>query len=381
MKKSEICITTICCIVAILLFNSCNQPKASNTLQENNSTAPEEVMEKEGIAALESGEYFIKEKEFGEIIELEGENHPVDHIFSVREAEMIAQDSLLFVKNLGNKFMVDVYSLPHLKHIQSFVENGRGPGQFQAPRLVRDGSGENRCYIFEQNNNTLYSVDDEFVMHEQLCEKNSTKRMYADKQLHAWGSKAFIYVESVKQGKAIFRSEINGDTVATAQLRDISFSEKHKNWASYIGDFGVNFKKKRAVYAYKKFKRILIYDFENNISKTIVFDDDRQTKVGNNKDMLAPTNITHYWGMSSNEKYFYVLYSGRTPVDVYNELKKSDGYIYIEQFDWNGNPIRKFKLNHWGYFCVNEQENTIYLLSTTAEHPFYSFALPSPSES
>ncbi len=92
--------------------------------------------------------------------------------------------------------------------------------------------------------------------------------------------------------------------------------------------------------------------------------------------MLGPDNVTHYWGMSAQEDYLHVLYSGRTPMEVGRELNNTPGYIYVEQFDWNGNPIRKFKLDHWGYFCVNEEENSIYLASTTDENPFFICKLP-----
>lgn len=72
----------------------------------------------------------------------------------------------------------------------------------------------------------------------------------------------------------------------------------------------------------------------------------------------------------------YVLYSGRTPMQVMKELNKGDEYMYVEQYDWNGNPIRKFKLDNWGYFCVDEINNKIYQVSTTEEHPFLVYDMP-----
>jgi hypothetical protein len=47
-----------------------------------------------------------------------------------------------------------------------------------------------------------------------------------------------------------------------------------------------------------------------------------------------------------------------------------------KKIDWNGNPVRKFKLDHWGYFTVNEQEDTIYLASYIEEQPFLKFSIP-----
>ncbi|NIW78611.1 MAG: hypothetical protein GWN16_03740 [Calditrichae bacterium] len=91
---------------------------------------------------------------------------------------------------------------------------------------------------------------------------------------------------------------------------------------------------------------------------------------------MSPENITHYWGLSAGDEYVYALYSGRPPVDVSRELDESHGYIFVEKFDWNGNPVSKFKLDHWGYFSVNEPEALIYLASNTEEQPLISYTLP-----
>lgn len=86
--------------------------------------------------------------------------------------------------------------------------------------------------------------------------------------------------------------------------------------------------------------------------------------------------MTYYWGMSAHKDYVYLLYSGRTPLVVHRELAKGDGSIFVEQFDWNGNPIRKFKLDHWGYFGVDENNGNIYQVSTTLEDPILCYQMP-----
>jgi len=70
--------------------------------------------------------------------------------------------------------------------------------------------------------------------------------------------------------------------------------------------------------------------------------------------------------MSAGKKHFWLLYSGRTPVAVYNDNQNKKKYIYVEKFDWNGNPIKKYKLDDWGYFCVDEKNQNLYLASTVS---------------
>jgi hypothetical protein len=311
------------------------------------------------------------------MIELQGTTHSVDPIFfKVKECEMIANDSVLIIKNQNNTEMFMAFSLPEFRYLKSFGAFGRGPGEFQFPGLVKDESGQHLCFIYEKTNNHLYALTRDFEIREVPVVLPKGERTFNDKQLYGISSNEFLYVESIPKGKAIFSARSENDTMNTTLIKSLAFSDKHKNWAAYIGDFGVNGKKNRAVFAYKYFKRLIFTDLESGISKTVIFDIPAETKKGDAVSMLDPSNITHYWGMSSNDKFVYVLYSGRTPIDVSKENNKSSGYIYVEKFDWNGNPVSKYKLDHWGYFCINEQENTIYLASVTDEHPLISYNLP-----
>jgi hypothetical protein len=365
-------------LLLIPLIVACS--KSQNKKTEEPISPQENVIktkaEVKKLPPLTNNELTLTEKDFGEVIELKGTSHPVDKIFQVKECEMIALDSMLIVKNQINTDMFMVFSLPDFKFIKSFGRFGRGPCEFQYPSLVKDESGEFLCYIYEKVTNKLFSLDKNLVVSELSVPLRRGRKSYNDKQLYGLAANDFLYVESIRRGKAVFRVNSEKDSTTTTMLKTLAFSEKHKNWAAYIGDFGVNGKNKRSVFAYKYFKRLIFLDYKNMVSRVVSFDMPSKTKRGNPLSMMAPSNTTHYWGMSSNDKYVYVLYSGRSPIQVSKELNKSSGYIYVEQFDWNGNPIKKYKLDHWGYFCVNKKENRIYLASNTDEHPFVSYQLP-----
>jgi hypothetical protein len=362
-------------LITLILF-SCSQPDKKKTeLQAEQYAELADSSKVETLPALLESVLSLSERDFNEVIELHGTSHPVDKIFKVSGCEMIALDTILIVKNKNDNKMFMAFSLPDFKFIKSFGRNGRGPGEFQFPRLVKDESGEFLCFIFEQANDKLYSLNSDYEISELPVVLQKGEKRFSDKQLCGFSANDFVYVESVKMGKAIFRIISENDSANTTLLKNLAFSEKHKNWAAYIGDFGASRKNKRLVYAYKYFKRIIFFDLENKTSKVISFDVPSKTGRGSAASMMSPSNITHYWGMSVNDKYVYVLYSGRSPIDVTKELKKSSGYIYVEKFDWNGNPISKYKLDNWGYFCVNAKGNTIYLASTTDESPFISYKL------
>lgn len=364
-------------IAFVFFLFSCQQPGKNKTEQQPEKlTLTADTIQNETLTPLPEGEFLISEKDFGEVVELKGTPHPVDQIFRLSECEMIALDSMMIVKNLGNSNMFMAFTLPDFKFIKSFGRNGKGPDEFLYPSLVKDESKEFLCFIYENTNDHIYALNKKFEIIRLPFEFKKGVKQFNDKQPYGISSKEFLYVESINRAKAMFHMVAKNDSAQTVQLKNLAFSDMHKNWASYIGNLGANGKDKRAVFAYKYFKRLMFYNLENNQSKTVFFEVPDRTKKGDDRSMLGPDNVTHYWGMSAQQNYVYLLYSGRTPIDVSKELSKSPGYIYVEKYDWNGNPVAKYKLDHWGYFCVNEKENTIYLASTTEEQPFFSYQLP-----
>jgi len=363
-------------ITILVLLEACNNnPKsAKESAKIPVKTEPDTVKTVKAFRELKEGEFLINETDFGNVVELKGKQIITNEVFKIKESQMVVKDSLLVVKNLtaGNNLMG--FSLPEFKMIKSFAKRGRGPGEFQFPKLVRSGNKNNLCCLFDLANNNIYSVNFNFIINKlpfKMGEK-SGKKMFSQKQVCSLTDTDFLYVDSKKGGKAIYRYTYSPDSAKTEMIYDLSFSKAHKSWASYIGDFGVNKNKNRMVFAYKYFKRLVFVDFKTGKIKVLNFQVEK-AKKGNAISVMSPKNITHYWGMSAEEDFVYVLYSGRAPVDVVKDGRKKNYYIYVEQFDWNGTPIRKYKLDNWGYFCVDEPRHKIYLASTYHAEPFFVY--------
>jgi len=365
-------------ILSILLLCACNSGSTANKETPaqhpliTDSVKTAETVKETNLPPLKNEEVNLTENDFGEIIELKGTTHPVKNFFDVCIG-LKAKDTLLIITKYG-KGCIMAFSLPSFKLVKSIANEGKGPDEYFEPSLVNVEKDSSLCYIYNRGAGELNILDKNLKVNPNHI-KLKTTSPFSSKQIYGLSPIHFLYVEAIDKGKAVFEHIITGDSSSTKQIYNLAFSDKHKNWAAYIGDFGANGSKKRFVYAYKYFKRLLFHDLENNTTKVVNFKA-APAIPGNAKDMLAPTNVTHYWGMSAQKDYVYVLYSGRTPIQVTKENNKTSGYIYVEQFDWNGNPIRKFKLDHWGYFCVNDAENTIILASTTEMDPFFTYEIP-----
>lgn len=69
-----------------------------------------------------------------------------------------------------------------------------------------------------------------------------------------------------------------------------------------------------------------------------------------------------------------LTYSGRTPLQVSRENGKSDGYIFVEQYDWGGNPVVRYKLDDWGR--VVSDGKRLYQVCYMYDDPLFLYILP-----
>jgi hypothetical protein len=375
MKRAVILITSVG-VFSILLFN-CNSQQKQKLQAEQTVTKPAgEIAVIEHFPDLTEGEFELDENCFGEIVQLSGEQKITNEIFKVKGTQMLVCDSLLIVnnRNTGNMFMA--FSLPDFKLIKSFGKRGRGPDEFRNPSLVQSDDKRFLCCIYERANNNMYLLNKDLSIEKAPFKLADNKfgRFVSDKQVYSFTKNDFVFVESVKGGKAIFDFSFKNDSIQSDLVHSLSFSDSYKSWASYIGDFGANKEKERLVYAYKYFKRLMFIDTKTGKIKTLTFKTDN-AKKGDLHAIMSPKNITHYWGMSAQKDHVYILYSGRAPVDVVKDGQKENYYIFVEQYDWNGNPVKKYKLDKWGYFCGDEAQQKLYLASTNHAEPFFEFDL------
>ena len=160
MKKTII----VFLAVALLGFvMACRDHVPNESVKNDFSDKPEaNIVVKQSINPLKAGEFHLEEKDFGEIIELQGERRSIKEIFRVAGSEMLIKDDILTIKNPIDTDMFMQYKLPELKFIRSFGKMGQGPGEFIYPSIVTteektplfymfDGAKTGFCYLDREN--------------------------------------------------------------------------------------------------------------------------------------------------------------------------------------------------------------------------------------
>lgn len=375
------CKNCLSLIISLILLTGCSSRSGKSDTTQSDSTTVENIVQVEVVKELSplvSEEIILEDNVFGKDIELKGKQIVLDaEPFKMSEPEMWIKDDYFLLQNLfGNEFMYMLFKLPDFEHIASFGVRGNGPDEFLFPHIVGTSRKDKLAYIYEKKAKAIYEVGYDGKYTRFPIEFEEVKKaVHSDKQLFVAEGDVYYYAEYVPQGKAIFKALQVGDSLHTEQIYKLSFSPKHKSWSAYLGDFIVHSQGKRLAYAYKSFKRIVFLDPETGDAKVVSFNKDGVV-AANDIVTLGPDNVTYYWGASASENHLYLTYSGRTPIQVTQENTKTDGYIFVEQFDWNGTPIRKFRLDHWGPTYVDEKTKKIYQLNYKYDDPLFVYELP-----
>jgi hypothetical protein len=331
---------------------------------------------------LEGGEVFLKNKDvFGGLIELKGEQFiPDTFLFVPNEAKMVVKGDKMVMKVYDHSEVAQPYIIfkyPEMKFIEKKGIMGNGPDEFLYADIIPTDDPSLLCYLFEMTNEKIYKLDLQGNITRYPYSFNSSVNRGATQKrsIYNIGKDDFIYIDESETGKSIFRSYMGNDSVVTKEIISLQLNPNRKSPFTYIGDFVINNKKDRMLYAYKYFKILKFMDMEGKVVRTLNFQqeefDEKSLRIVNGLD----ANVTHYWGVSAQKDFVYCYYSGLTPSDVIKEAKKGIFHVSVEQYDWNGNPIKKYKLDTWGYIYVDEDRNELLMLSTHNDDPFFRYKL------
>ena len=327
---------------------------------------------KPALAPLPEGELRINDAAFGETINLTGK--PVSIRENIKPEQLFVKGNFLITNNQRKDSVFMIFEIPSMKCVAAFGVKGNGPDEFGFPRIVETAEDSILFYIYEMNNEKVYKVSVKHLYPEYYITLSKKSRSFDEKQLVFIDNKTAYYSATALKGKMIYY--FNKDSLPQDKsIRDLAIPGIKGSWTTLIGDFGINNDVGRIAYAYKYFKRLRIIDFNSMKERNIIFEAKNLEKGLNDIATLEPTNITHYWGMSANNEYFWMLYSGRTPVDVQRDNRNKKKYIFVEKFDWNGNPVKRYKLDDWGYFCVDKKNESLYLASTASIYSLIRYDL------
>lgn len=293
------------------------------------------------------------EKEFGDVVQLNPKRKLTRELLSIDD--LMVKDSLMVVCNSRDDsiFMAfDLNGKDTLNCIKTWGRKGKGPGEYGLFTHLID-LPQNEFYVADYSRNNLrkYSLPGFKLRREKKIVTNRDEPQFREipQKIVSPDGSIFFYDKFMMHELYITRWK-NGQRPEEIYAFP-KFKNKYSNGTSftYAGCLGVNSRLKRIVYAFNLFRRFYIMDFNGNIIKKVqitpgapapVFNDDRNLDRG--------SSTLCFMNARATDRSIFLYYVGHT----YNEIKKKDWEVstYIEEYDWEGNPIKRYRL---GKFISN----------------------------
>jgi hypothetical protein len=307
---------------------------------------------------------------FPEIIELKGEHLLTDSLMNPNAKGMLLKkDRLVFQYEANPPLLLLRY--PEMDFVTCTGIRGNGPDEFVFPSLVPASDPDLICYVYESTNQKLYTVDHQFRIEFYPFEMKGDRSYFNTHVVNA-GKDDFMYVGFTAEGGNICRAVKIGDSVHTRSLHDLALKPDLRKFAPYSGGcMAVNGERNRLVYGYMFYKVILFMDLDGRMLKKMDFKqseyDESTMYVADGLDL----NVTHYWRIYGGTDHVYLMH-----LNCKTEgFLKTDAVSSIEQYDWEGNPVRKYNLDHLGQFVVDEKNSQLILCNPREDDPMYLYRL------
>ena len=313
------------------------------------------------------------EKEFGDVIQLNTKRKFTRELLSIDD--LMVKDSLVVICNSRDDsiFMAfDLKGKDTLNCVKTWGRKGKGPGEYGLFTHLID-LPQNEFYVADYSRNNLrkYSLPEFKLRREKKIVTNRDEPQFREipQKIVSPDGSIFFYDKFMMHELYITRWK-NGQTPEEI-FGFPSFKKQYSKETSttYFGCLAVNSKMNRIVYAFHHFRRFYIMDFDGNIIKKVqitpgapspVFKDDRNLDAG--------SSTLCFMNARATDRSIFLYYVGHT----YNEIKKKDWQVstYIEEYDWEGNPINRYKLDRFisNFDIVSGKKGSRFFLGIDQAH-------------
>lgn len=259
------------------------------------------------------------------------------------------------------------------KHKKSLYKVGRGPEEFIG--VCSSGFMDDKFWMFDSQNNTLaiienlinnptilstYKVEPPIRIVNLLNNCSFVTLGFGSGTKNRFDNYNFID-NKVTTGYGNINTLKNFIKITSGKHNYPLMMEKNV-FASF---FSVKPDKSKFVAAYAYFDAIEIYNTTGELKICLRGPTDKfpQLEVyheGGGSGVITPRNTkVGYSQVISTDNYIYALYSGENIFEHGFSAKS----LFV--FDWNGTPIKKFKLSHpIETFCVDEKNTIIYSVTS-----------------
>jgi hypothetical protein len=270
-------------------------------------------------------------RDFGEPIPLTRSDKALKGLIAVDE--FFVADSLVVIKNSRADSIFMVYDLENLDLLYSWGTKGRSSKEYILPRLIK--TGDNNLIIADFSSKKMEWWD---LSRQLLTGKSEIRSMDMPQSIAVTGDSLFIYDRTRPEELDMFKWNMAHQPV---EIFDFEYlAKKYSNSGIYLGYLGANKEASRIIYAYQYINGFDLLDVDGNILKKVRRESGGVPRLSANAiDYLK--SKTFCFGLRAYEKSFFLYYVGYDGDELMSERERT---TYIEEYDWDGKPLRIYSL-------------------------------------
>ncbi|MDR9417937.1 BF3164 family lipoprotein [Gracilimonas sp.] len=295
----------------------------------------------------------ISESDFQETEHLESiapDIENADEFFDPRFIDV--SDSLLIVLDNTNSDIFKFYRLDDFSLVGTFGNQGEGPGEISFPAFINHGGfkADEEFEFLDWGRKTIsrYSLDQvlnndqavpifEYMLPPDLI--RIQRGMFIE------NGKYIIGLAGMREGKLAKVDTKTDSIVAIAPFTP--FLEEAINHRSvgliYSGEMTANEEKQRILVTTRRFKILEIFDYDLNLIRDTRFEANPGTGSANEIVNTTEETLYHYNDVTYTDSLIYTLHEGNTSGNYIKGESLNDSEIHV--FDWDGNPVKKYKVD------------------------------------
>lgn len=284
-------------------------------------------------------------------------------------------DKLIVFEQLPTD-MFKVFSIPSLKHLYSFGNNGGGPEEFTSI-----------------GNDNIISIDGEYIeiydmgKIKYLQISDSAAHKVKETSIAISDSKSpinrlrklndenyyfdHVFEENQQEEFTCFNIVSKTQSYFSNYPKWKNIDSPHDKYRAYLKSSCYNAANNKMAIFYFNFPAMKILDGKGNFIKEIYFRDEESFPTYEHGD----DNVIYFSEPLATNNFIYALWIGKTKSSVGNDIENFKPEILV--FNWDGDILGRYQLDKPAItFTVSERLNKIYCTSFLEPEIIYEYNLP-----
>lgn len=291
----------------------------------------------------------------------------------------LIDDSILVIKNVQSEMYLTFVNLNGNKVMKELIKKGRGPGELFALDFCRHISRDT-LWVYDILLHSVYRINviEALKNSQYQIEKKAYFSDYPP-LIPIWTGNMFVGSGGDVDGRFGLYNQ-NGDYLKKSLM--YLKPEKYKDFPERVfatgfqGCYAISSENKKIAFATFQSGSIHIFNYFNNSVETVKELNFFDPEMKRDNWVCAFSYKKTRSGFSSidtDHKYIYLLYSGRLMSEYPYEFNHCE---YLLVFDWNGKPIKKYKLdNALISMCLNGKADKLYGIAYLPETTIIQYDL------